>query len=147
MTGVTPEGWERRARAVRIGELAKRTGVSVRALRYYEEQHLLTSERSPSGQRHYLESAVDRVVLIQQLYAAGLSSRAVLDLLPCVVEGRANPGTLDRLAAERERIDAQITSLLRTRQRMDEVIGYATTSAMTGHACPRPANPRVPVPR
>ena len=72
---------------MRIGELATRTGVSVRALRYYEEQNLLTSERSPSGQRRYPESAVDRVHLIQQLYAAGLPSKSIVDLLPCIVNG------------------------------------------------------------
>ena len=38
---------------MRIGELAARSGVSVRALRYYEEQDLLISTRSASGQRHY----------------------------------------------------------------------------------------------
>lgn len=36
---------------MRIGELASRVGVSVRALRYHEEQDLLASARSPSGQR------------------------------------------------------------------------------------------------
>jgi len=45
---------------MRIGELAARAGVSVRALRYYEEQNLLASVRSPSGQRQYPDSAVDR---------------------------------------------------------------------------------------
>ena len=81
---------------MRIGELATRTGVSVRALRYYEEQGLLVSERSPSGQRHYPDEAVDRVRLIQQLYAAGLPSRSIAELLPCVVDGRATPELLDR---------------------------------------------------
>ncbi|MFC7469069.1 MerR family transcriptional regulator [Actinomadura keratinilytica] len=57
---------------MRIGELATRTHVSVRALRYYEEHTLLTPDRTPSGQRHYPESAVARVHLIQQLYAAPL---------------------------------------------------------------------------
>jgi DNA-binding transcriptional MerR regulator len=74
---------------MRIGELAARTGASVRSLRYYEQQGLLAPDRSLSGQRHFPESAVDRVQLIQQLYAAGLSSKSILDLLPCVVNGRA----------------------------------------------------------
>lgn len=73
---------------MRIGELATKAGVSVRALRYYEEQQLLTSERSASGQRHYVDSAVDRVRLIQQLYAAGLPSRTIVELLPCVGPAR-----------------------------------------------------------
>lgn len=56
---------------MRIGELASRAGVSVRSVRYYEEQGLLTSVRSPSGQRHYTEDQVERVGFIQRMYTAG----------------------------------------------------------------------------
>jgi DNA-binding transcriptional MerR regulator len=120
---------------MRIGELAARTGVSVRSLRYYEEQDLLASERSPSGQRHFPESAVDRVQLIQQLYAAGLPSRSILELLPCVVDGRATPELLDRLSAERDRIDRQIGDLVSTRNRLDTVVTNATANWQTGKRC------------
>ncbi|MEV0848757.1 MerR family transcriptional regulator [Streptomyces sp. NPDC049954] len=120
---------------MRIGELATRAQVSVRALRYYEEQGLLTSERSPSGQRHYPLGAVDRVRLIQQLYAAGLSSRAIVELLPCVVEGRATPELLARLAVERDRIDGRVAELTGARDRLDSVINGATTNLRTGRSC------------
>ncbi|MFE0719547.1 MerR family transcriptional regulator [Streptomyces rochei] len=127
---------------MRIGELAARTGVSVRALRYYEEQDLLAAERSPSGQRRYPESAVDRVVLIQQLYAAGLSSRTIAELLPCVVDGRATPALIERLAAEREQVDRRITDLLHARDRLDSVLTAATANLRTGAECRREAAPR-----
>jgi DNA-binding transcriptional MerR regulator len=120
---------------MRIGELAGRTGVSVRSLRYYEQQNLLASERSPSGQRHYSESAVDRVRLIRQLYAAGLSSRSILDLLPRVVNGRATPELLDELSVERRRIDRQIGDLVSARERLDTVIANATANWRTGRRC------------
>ena len=79
---------------MRIGDLATSTRVSVRALRYYEEQGLLVSQRSGSGQRLYGNAAVDRVRLIQQLYAAGLSSRTILEFLPCIHAGVSTPETL-----------------------------------------------------
>ncbi|WP_329333572.1 MerR family transcriptional regulator [Streptomyces sp. NBC_01352] len=120
---------------MRIGELATRTGVSVRALRYYEEQNLLASERSPSGQRHYPENAVDRVQLIQQLYAAGLSSKSILALLPRVVNGEATAELLEGLAAERDRMDKQIGDLVSARDRLDTVITTATTNWRTGERC------------
>ncbi|WP_399894639.1 MerR family transcriptional regulator [Streptomyces sp. BBFR51] len=120
---------------MRIGELAGRTGVSVRALRYYEEQDLLVPERSHSGQRQYPEGAVDHVRLIQQLYAAGLSSSAIVELLPCVVDGNATPELLDRLSRERDRIDGRITELVGTRDRLDSVITGATTNLRTGRSC------------
>ena len=107
---------------MRIGEVAEKAGVSVRALRYYEEQELLQADRSSGGQRHYPDSAVGRVRLIQQLYAAGLPSRVVRDVLPCVDSGKAPPGLLDQLEAERVRVDQRVTDLLAVRDRLDDVI-------------------------
>lgn len=118
-----------------IGELATTAGVSVRALRYYEEQRLLSSERSASGQRHYPDSAVDRVRLIQQLYAAGLPSRTIVELLPCVETGEVTTELLHRLAAERSRIDANIRSLTGTRDRLDDILTTTATSWCTGKPC------------
>ena len=120
---------------MRIGELATRAGVSVRALRYYEEQDLLSSDRSPGGQRHYPESAVDRVQLIQQLYAAGLTSKAIVELMPCVVDGNPTPELLDRLSAHRARIDSHIAGLVSARDRLDSVIAGAGTHLLTGRPC------------
>jgi DNA-binding transcriptional MerR regulator len=119
---------------MRIGELAGTAGVSVRALRYYEEQGLLAAERTPRGQRVYPPAAVDRVQLIQQLYAAGLPSRTILDLLPCVDAGVSTPESQARLVAERERIDRQVTGLLATRDRLDAVIAMAADPT---HPCAR----------
>lgn len=120
---------------MRIGELAARTGVSVRALRYYEEQELLVPRRSRSGQRHYPDSAVDHVQLIQELYAAGLSSRTIVELMPYAVDGRATPELLDRLSAERDRVEGRITELVGTRDRLDSVITGAAKNLRTGRSC------------
>ncbi|KAB1948741.1 MerR family transcriptional regulator [Micromonospora sp. ALFpr18c] len=114
---------------MRIGELASSTGVSVRALRYYEEQGLLASTRSNGGQRHYGDAAADRVHLIQMLYAAGLSSRTILDLLPCVDAKVSTPQSRALLNAERARIDEQITRLVQARDRLDAVIAHSQSSA------------------
>ncbi len=67
---------------MRIGEVAAKAGVSVRALRYYEQQDLLHSSRNPGGQRRYADGAVERVRLIQQLYSVGLTSRTIREVLP-----------------------------------------------------------------
>ncbi|MEU9608886.1 MerR family transcriptional regulator [Streptomyces sp. NPDC048057] len=107
---------------MRIGEVAEKAGVSVRALRYYEEHGLLQASRTPGGQRHYPDTAVSRVRLIQQLYAAGLPSRVVREVLPCVDTGEASPDLLDQLVSERARIDLRITDLLAVRDRLDDVI-------------------------
>ena len=109
---------------MRIGELAGKCGVSVRALRYYEEQSLLEAERSASGQRHYPEAAVDRVRLIQLLYGAGLSSKTIADVLPCsyAPSEQTSDAAADRMAEERDRLSSHIDELLRTRDTLDELI-------------------------
>ncbi|MFC9435721.1 MerR family transcriptional regulator [Nocardia sp. NPDC057030] len=110
---------------MRIGELSKRTGVSQRSLRYYEEQGLLTSSRSEAGQRHYSDAEVERVALIRQLFAAGMSSRVIASVLPCV-ESPGDQGTVEMafetMTRERDRIDADIAHLIQTRNALDVLI-------------------------
>ncbi|MCP2167006.1 MerR family transcriptional regulator [Goodfellowiella coeruleoviolacea] len=107
---------------MRIGEVAERTGVSVRAVRYYEQQGLLTATRTAGGQRRYPDDAVTRVELIQQLYAAGLSSATIRDLLPYVDAQVSTPASRARLRAERARLDQHITALHQARDRLDALI-------------------------
>ena len=112
---------------MRIGELSARTGASARSIRYYEQQGLLTSERSGSGQRTYPQAAVDRVLLIRRLFDAGIASRTMAGLLPCLSDPAIRtPWLTDRLREERERIVAQIAELTGTVAALDSVIGDLT---------------------
>ncbi len=107
---------------MRIGEVAALAGVSVRALRYYEEQGLLVAERSAGGQRHYQPEAVDRVRFIQHLYTVGLGSRAVLRILPCMEHGTLTDDMYELLVTERARVQARLDELTVTRDKLDDVI-------------------------
>ncbi|GAA5178669.1 MerR family transcriptional regulator [Rugosimonospora acidiphila] len=117
---------------MRIGELARRTGVSERSLRYYEQQGLLAADRTSGGQRDYPEQAVDRVVRIQELFAAGLHSKKIGQLLPCMRDADggpseiATPQLVTDLTGERERIDRMIADLANSRDVLDEVISAAS---------------------
>ncbi|MEV0976644.1 MerR family transcriptional regulator [Streptomyces sp. NPDC049915] len=116
---------------MRIGELARRTGVSERSLRYYEKQGLLAPDRTAGGHRNYPEAAVDRVIRIQELFAAGLCSAKIAQLLPCMRDSDGGPSAVATpklvrdLTAERERIDRMIRDLVRSRDTLDEVIDTA----------------------
>ncbi|MEW9554955.1 MerR family transcriptional regulator [Nonomuraea sp. NPDC050783] len=66
-----------------IGELARRSSVSTRLLRYYEAQGLLTSVRLANGYRDYADDAPMIVAQIRGLLAAGLSTEVIRELLPC----------------------------------------------------------------
>ncbi|KAA9135750.1 MerR family transcriptional regulator [Microbacterium caowuchunii] len=110
---------------MRIGEVARQAGVSTRALRYYEEQGLLSAERTSSGQRIYPESAVERVRLIQQLFTAGLPSRTIIRLMPCIEAGHASPEVFELMASERERITTAMAELAAARDALDRLIDIA----------------------
>ncbi len=107
---------------MRIGELARQSGVSVRALRYYEEQGLLESGRTPGGQREFEDSAVDRVRFFQTLYAAGLSSRRIAELLPCIDTGGTTREQQAMLQSEREALANRMAELREASARLDELI-------------------------
>lgn len=111
---------------MRIGELADRTGTSVRSLRYYEECGLLAPRRSGSGQRHYDETAVHRVEVIRQLLAAGLGTSAIDDVLPCMADPASQTSLLtERLIAERDRLTHEIAQRVATRDALNEIIRVA----------------------
>ncbi|TCC21264.1 MerR family transcriptional regulator [Kribbella sindirgiensis] len=105
---------------MRIGELAEATGVSTRSLRYYEEQDLIRSNRTPGGWRDFDESMVERVVMIQHLFAAGLGSAVIGEQLPCLdAPPEERTGVLEtllaqevqRLEAKRREIDRELDVL------------------------------------
>jgi DNA-binding transcriptional MerR regulator len=115
------------ARMLRIGELAERSGVSVRALRYYEEQGLLDADRTPAGQRVYPESAVDKVRFFQQLYAAGLTSRNIAGLLPCIDTGHTDAEQRRMLHQQRNRIQGKLDELNAVLGRLDDILAIVST--------------------
>jgi DNA-binding transcriptional MerR regulator len=106
---------------VRIGELAERTNVSTRLLRYYEEQGLLAPERTPNGYRDYPERLLDRVVQIRGLLDAGLTTRIIGQILPCLGDPctihvtDATPELIADLERHREQMDSRIRCLSRNR--------------------------------
>ncbi|MGW1714613.1 MerR family transcriptional regulator [Streptomyces sp. NPDC002156] len=114
-------------RLIRIGEVARGADVSVRAVRYYEQQGLLIAERSPSGQRLYRQDAIHLVRFFQQMFAAGLTSRRISELLPCWDSGHTDAGQRAMLRAERERIQAKIDDLQAALDHLDEVIAITDT--------------------
>lgn len=106
-----------------IGDLARRTGVSPRSIRYYEEQGLLVSERTGSGHRRFAPESVERVVLIQHLFAAGLSSGDIYPILPCMLdESQRTRLLMDELRRHRNRLAQEVRKQQETISILNEVI-------------------------
>ncbi|MEO2217061.1 MerR family transcriptional regulator [Chromobacterium vaccinii] len=103
---------------MRIGELSRRSGVSVRMLRYYEEQGVLQPYRTASGYREYSLEAEDALRGIALLRAAGLTLDVVRQLLPCL-QSRSHFTPCDKLrlvlVEELAALDARIAALSESR--------------------------------
>jgi DNA-binding transcriptional MerR regulator len=131
---------------VLIGELAKATGTTPRALRHYEQAGLIDAERSANGYRAYADGAVVRVRNIRVLLDAGLTLDDVRVFLPCLdADVAAAPPSerglrvaLDRLAVLDERIAAQTA----TRDRLARALRRATNDPMRSADPPQPLSPR-----
>jgi DNA-binding transcriptional MerR regulator len=68
---------------MRISEVSRRTGVSIRSLRYYEQKRLLCARRLENGYRDLDEEAVKRVQTIQMYLGLGLSTEQIEEILAC----------------------------------------------------------------
>ena len=113
---------------MRIGELSERTGTSRRLLRYYEEQGLIVADRCANGYRSYDDRFVDRVLQIRGLLDAGLPTRIIKQILPCLDKPRtiyfpdATPEMLATLERERDRMSVRIRCLSRNRDAIAEYL-------------------------
>jgi MerR family redox-sensitive transcriptional activator SoxR len=115
---------------ISIGTLAKRTGVAVSAIRYYEDRKLLTSLRTAGNQRRFLRSDIRRIsfILIAQKLGLGLAEiEAELATLP---QGRTpTQSDWQRISRSmRTALDAKIQLLTRTKQKLDQCIGCGCLS-------------------
>ncbi|WP_329115865.1 MerR family transcriptional regulator [Streptomyces sp. NBC_01465] len=102
---------------MKIGELARATGVSVRLLRYYEEQGLLEARRTPGGQRTYADDAPQVVHRIRAFLDAGLPTRVIRELLPCVHGDGidVHPCMSNHLRDQLRSVDERIAGLMEAR--------------------------------
>jgi MerR family redox-sensitive transcriptional activator SoxR len=119
---------------MRIGELSDATGVSARSLRYYEQQGLIRSVRQANGYREYGPDAIEVVELIQDLFSAGLPSRLLRDIVPCVAEGGVHNPPPELLEHVREARNQLLQQEQRLRSRRETLDDY-----LAGRRTPRPA--------
>lgn len=109
---------------MKIGELARRTGVSVRALRYYEEKGALRPQRTPNGYRIFRDTDVPAVGHIQTLLAAGLHMDLITEIVSCLADEKLLlDDCRDRLLHERHRMTSDIERISAARSMLDQLLG------------------------
>ncbi len=113
-----------------IGAVAARAGVSVSALRFYEDRGLIRSRRSEGGQRRYPRAVLRRVAFVQAAQRVGLTLediRQALDTLPD--DDHLTAKDWKRLsAAWRPMLDERIRLLEGLRDDLDSCIGCGCLS-------------------
>jgi MerR family redox-sensitive transcriptional activator SoxR len=113
-----------------IGEVAGRSGLAASALRYYEDQGLISATRTAGGARRYPRSVLRRLAVVRAARNVGLSLpeiRAALETLPT----ERPPTTTDwaRLSSDwRDRLDEQIAALQQLRDGLTSCIGCGCLS-------------------
>lgn len=113
-----------------IGDLARRTGCAVSAIRFYEECGLVSSLRTSGNQRRYPRSEIRRLSFILIAQRLGLSLEAIGAELAKLPAGRT-PNRADWTAISarlRAELDRQIAALEQTRDNLDGCIGCGCLS-------------------
>jgi DNA-binding transcriptional MerR regulator len=110
---------------MRVGEISEQTGVSVRAIRYYEHAGLLSAVRRANGYREFDASAVERVRAIRDLLDVGFTIEEIVSLSPCLAGADSVPCRTQTAALYRDKLDRvnqQVSTLLQLRERIQERI-------------------------
>jgi MerR family redox-sensitive transcriptional activator SoxR len=113
-----------------IGEVAARSGVAASALRFYEEQGLIASERNDAGHRRYARSVLRRVAFVVFAQKIGLSLEEIGGELARLPRNRA-PERADWATLSggwTKRIDNRIAELERMKAGLTECIGCGCLS-------------------
>jgi len=129
---------------MQIGEVAERTGLSLRTIRYYGEVGLAApSTRSPGGFRLYTEADVERLLLIKRMKPLDFSLEEMADLLQ-IMDALAEPGPevgqgkrarlRERLAMYEDAAEARCAAL---REQLEIAEDFAARLREAGQTTPR----------
>ncbi len=116
---------------MKIGEIAKRSGVGVETIRYYEREGLLQKpERRPSGYRQYDESTLDRLEYIRQSKELGFTLTEIRELLELSFSAA---GCCQHIRQRAEKKLSSIEDKIRTLKQMKRSLGKIVEHCQATH--------------
>lgn len=120
-----------------IGQLAKRAGVGVETVRYYEREGLLAEpQRRQSGYRQYQSDTVDRLLFIRRAKELGFTLKEIKELLSLRVdEDKTCADVRQQAEAKIADIEDRIRSLQRMKRALVKVTSQCSGSGPTSE-CP-----------
>ena len=120
----------RKTDLISIGEMARRTGLSVSAIRFYEDKGLVEPIRTAGNQRRFLRSDIRRLSFILIAQQLGLALAEIEQEIGKLPQGRTpNARDWQRISRSiRGQLDSKITQLEKTRTKLDGCIGCGCLS-------------------
>jgi MerR family redox-sensitive transcriptional activator SoxR len=121
-------GWA--TKPLTVGEVAKRSGVAVSTLHFYESKGLIKSSRNRGNQRRYPREVLRRVAVIKVAQRLGIPLATIQEVLRSLPDGRT-PTAEDwsSLSAKwKSELDDRITKLTRLRDQLNACIGCGCLS-------------------
>ncbi|MCU4991215.1 MerR family transcriptional regulator [Bacillus cereus] len=111
---------------MKISELSKKTGASVRSIRHYEKKNLITAVRLENDYREFDESAIKRIRIIQLYLGLGLTTEQIEEILKCEDSGPEDyefcEEMLETYQEKLDQINRQISALDVVKQRLEKQI-------------------------
>lgn len=125
---------------LRIGEVAKQTGLAVGALRYYESLGLLTSERGKNSYRYYSPTAIHQVQFIKKAQAIGFSLEEIGEVMNLHDQGDTPCELVRSLLQEKiSQLETQIKQMTAFKAELEEYRDRWTSNQpqpTSGDICP-----------
>lgn len=120
-----------------IGQVARRAGVGVETVRFYEREGLLEEPpRRTSGYRQYSEQVVKRIHFIKRAQKLGFSLKEITELLTLRVDGQTSCEEVKgRTEAKIAEVERKLIELQRMRQALLQVATLCTGEGPAS-ACP-----------
>ncbi len=115
---------------ITIGELAKRSGVSVSTIRFYEEKQLIWSIRTNGNQRRYVRAMLRRIAIIKVAQLVGISLEEVKQAFSVLPDRKmASKQDWENMSnLWKNQLEEKIQILLQIRQQLDWCIGCGCLS-------------------
>jgi MerR family redox-sensitive transcriptional activator SoxR len=117
-------------RELSVGEAARRAGVAVSALHFYERKGLIRSLRTAGNQRRYAGDVLRRIAIIRVAQRVGIPLEAVRQALSALPDERTptREEWAHMSAAWQEELEERINQLLNLKDKLTECIGCGCLS-------------------
>jgi DNA-binding transcriptional MerR regulator len=120
-----------------IGAVAKRTGVTASAIRYYEAHGLLNSERQPNGYRVYDGDAIASLLFLRRAQRFGITLDEIKQLLDLSRQGQQPCARVRQLARHHlDEVETRLRELQSLRQSLRVLATRRVASRRRGEVCP-----------